>query len=334
MMSKASVTGRGAVLLGKHVACDGFDEARPLRVVTHVHSDHLLGLRQSLRRCETVVMTPATSDLIGVMRSPLFLMRGAVKTLDYEESFVYDDECLTLHLADHILGAAQALVEDEEGMRILYTGDFRIPNTSVVEADVLVIEATYGNSSRVRPFQERVERGLVSLVEKSLMRGPVFVFGYHGKLQEVIEILHKARVRVPFIMPEKIFHICKVCERYGMRFGRRLLLSRDEEARSMLNRGEPCVGFYHVNSRRPVGNANGVRVFISGWEFKEACRRRSENEFAVALSDHSDFNGLLRYVEESRPKMVITDNYRSGDAVALAKEIRKRFSIPARPLPP
>jgi len=333
MISKASVTGRGAVLLGKYVACDGFDKNRPLRVVTHVHSDHLLGLRQSLRKCETVVMTPATRDLIDVMRSPLFLMRGNVKTLDYGETFVYNDERLTLHLADHILGAAQVLVEDNAGVRILYTGDFRVSRTPVVEADVLVIEATYGNSSRVRSFREDVEESLVSLVEESLMRGPVFVFGYHGKLQEVMEVLHKAKVGVPFVMPEKVFHVCKVCERYGMRFGRRLLLSQDERAQTMLSRGEPCVAFYHMNSRRRLGE-NGVRIFVSGWEFREVCRRRAENEFTVALSDHSDFHGLLRYVEESRPKMVFTDNYRSGDAVALAKEIQRRLGIPAKPLPP
>jgi len=334
MMQKASVTGRGAVLLGKYVACDGFDKARPLRVVTHVHSDHLLGLRQSLRKCEAVVMTPATRDLIDVMRSPLFLMRGDVKTLDYGETFVYNDERLTLHLADHILGAAQVLVEDDEGVRILYTGDFRFPGTPVVEADVVVIEATYGNSSRVRHFREDVESVLISLVEESLMRGPVFVFGYNGKLQEVIEILHKAKVGVPFVMPEKVFHVCKVCERYGMRFGRRLLLSQDERAQTMLSRGEPCVAFYHMNSRRHVGEGNGVRIFVSGWEFREPCRRRAENEFTIALSDHSDFHGLLRYVEESKPKMVFTDNYRSGDAVALAKEIQRRLGIPAKPIPP
>jgi putative mRNA 3-end processing factor len=334
MMPKASVTGRGAVLLGKYVACDGFDKARPLRVVTHVHSDHLLGLRQSLRKCEAVVMTPATRDLIDVMRSPLFLMRGDVKTLDYRETFVYDDERLTLHFADHILGAAQVLVEDAGGVRILYTGDFRVPRTPVVEADILVIEATYGNSSRVRHFTEDVEDILVCLVEESLMRGPVFVFGYHGKLQEVIEVLHQAKVGVPFVMPEKVFHFCKVCERHGMRFGRRLLLSQDERAQTMLSRGEPCVAFYHMNSRQRVGEGNGVRIFVSGWEFREPCRKRAENEFTVALSDHSDFHGLLRYVEESKPKMVFTDNYRSGDAVALAKEIQRRLGIPAKPLPP
>lgn len=333
MTLKASVTRRGAVLLGRHVACDGFDEARPLRVVTHIHSDHLLGLKQSLRNCEVVVMTPATKDLIDVMRSPLYLMRGDVKVLDYEESFEYDGERLSLHFADHILGAAQALVEDSSGTRILYTGDFRVPRTTVVEADVLVIEATYGNSSRVRSFPENVEGVLVSLVEKSLRDGPVFVFGFHGKLQEVIQILYRAKVSVPFIVSERVFHFCKVCERHGMRFGRRLLLSRDERAQSMLRRGEPCVAFHHISSRRHMVEGEGVRISVSGWEFREACRRRGENEFTVALSDHSDFYGLLRYVEECNPKLVFTDNYRSGDAVALAREIQKRFGIPAEPLP-
>jgi len=36
---KADVTAKGAVLLGKYVACDAFNEGMPLRVVTHAHAD-------------------------------------------------------------------------------------------------------------------------------------------------------------------------------------------------------------------------------------------------------------------------------------------------------
>jgi hypothetical protein len=57
------------------------------------------------------------------------------------------------------------------------------------------------------------------------------------------------------------------------------------------------------------------------------------NEYRVALSGHSDFYGLLRYVEKSAPQIVITDNHRSGEAVALAREIQRRLKIPARPMP-
>jgi len=332
MSLKANVTTKGAILLGTYVACDAFDEAKPLRVVTHAHYDHTPGLKQSLKKCEAVVMTPATKDLIEVLKGSTFLTAGKVKTLEYKETLTYEDERLTLHYADHILGAAQVLLEDVDGTRILYTGDFRLPKTPVIEADILVMEATYGNPSRVRPFENMVEGMLVSLVEQGLRQGSVYVFGYHGKLQEVMQILNDAKVEVPFIVPERVFHVSKACEKHGMRLGG-CLLSSDEDAQVMLRKSVPCVALYHMGSRRYVGK-DAFRIRVSGWEFSKPCRKIAENEYVIALSDHCDFNGLLRYVRESKPKLVITDNYRIGDAVVLANEIQKRLNIPATPLPP
>lgn len=332
MLLKATVTTKGAILLGKHVACDGFDETKPVRVVTHAHSDHMLGLRQSLKQCEVVVMTPATKDLIDALNGSPFLVSGNVKTLDYGEAFSYQDEQLTLHYADHILGTAQVLVEDKEETRILYTSDFKISKTPVVEADVLVLEATYGNPYRVRPFGIMAEGILVSLVEQGLKRGPVYVFGYNGKLQEIMQVLCEAKVKVPFIVPEKIFQVSKVCERHGMKLGKRLLLLSEERAQSMLCQREPCIVFYHTHSRRKV-EKEALRIHASGWQFVKPCQKIGEGEYRVALSDHSDFNELLWYVEKCKPKMVMTDNHRFGDAFVLAKEIERRLNIPAMPVP-
>ncbi len=332
MSLKATVTTKGAILLGTYAACDAFDETRPLRVVTHAHYDHTIGLKQSLKKCEAVVMTPATKDLIEVLKGSTFLTAGKVKTLEYKETLMYEDERLTLHYADHILGAAQVLLEDADGTRILYTSDFRLPKSPVIEADILVMEATYGNPTRVRPFENMVKGMLISLVEEGLRQGPVYVFGYHGKLQEVMQILNDAKVEVPFIVPERIFHVSKVCEKHGMRLGG-CLLSSDEDAQVMVREGVPCVALYHMGSRQYVGK-DAFRIRVSGWEFRKPYRKIAENEYVIALSDHSDFNGLIQYVKESKPKLVITDNYRIGDAVVLAKEIQKRLSIPAKPLPP
>jgi len=58
-----------------------------------------------------------------------------------------------------------------------------------------------------------------------------------------------------------------------------------------------------------------------------------ENEYVVALSDHSDFNELLQYVERCNPELVITDRHRSEAARIFAKEIEKRLKIPARAAP-
>jgi putative mRNA 3-end processing factor len=331
MPEKATIDNKGAILLGKHVACDSFAHERPLRVVTHAHYDHLTGLQQSLKRCEAVIMTKATKNLLEVLRGRWSLMKGNIKTLDYEEQLIYKDERLTLYFADHILGAAQVLVEDAEGTRVLYTSDFKLPKTPIIKADVLVIEATYGNPMQVRPFEKVVEHALISLVEQGLKKGPIYIFGYHGKLQEVMQILRNAKLEAPFIVPTKVFLISKIYEKHGIRLGKYTLYSEDE-AQSMLRKKDPYIAFYHMNSRRYVGK-DSLRIFVSGWEFSSPRRQISDNEHIIALSDHSDFRGLLQYIEESRPKRVITDNYRIGAAKTLAKEIEKRLGIPAKPLP-
>jgi putative mRNA 3-end processing factor len=325
------VTQRGAVLLGNSVACDAFDENRPLRVVTHAHADHLVGLKRSLRNCEKVLMTAATRDLIEVINGSLALAEGPVETLDYGETIQYGDERVTLVKAEHILGAAQVLVEDAEGTRLAYTGDFRLDGTPVLDCNTLVVEATYGNPSCRRPFKLNVKELLVSMVEKKLRDGAVYVFGFYGKLQEVMQILHSADVNVPFVMPERVFHVSQVCERHGMQLGC-LTQSTTKEGRELLDENLPCVAFYHMNSRGNVG-LNNSRICVSGWEFHSPCRQIGYREHLVALSDHSDFDDLIEYVRRSKPKHVITDNYRVSYGETLAKEINKRLGIPASAMP-
>jgi putative mRNA 3-end processing factor len=331
LSSKAAISPRGAVLLGKHVACDSFDESKPLRIVTHAHADHLIGLQQSLVKCKKTLMTKATKDLIDVMMNPFFLMSGLVETLEYGKTLQVEDEKVTMFPADHILGAAQVLVEDADRTRIVYTGDFKIDETPVLDADVLVMEATYGNPACKRPFKKDIKKLLISLVEEGLKQGPVYIFGFHGKLQEVMQILHDAGLKAPFVAPEKVLQVSKVCEQHGMRVGR-LMLSEEKEAEELLETNSQCVAFYHTGSRGKVGQS-AFRICVSGWEFDLPCREIADKEYVVALSDHSDFEGLVEYVRRSRPKLVITDNFRDGYAESFAREVHRRFMIPAVALP-
>jgi putative mRNA 3-end processing factor len=328
---KAKVTQKGAILLGNSTACDAYEKDRPLRVVTHAHADHTTGLRWSLRECQRVLMTEPTRDLIDVLQGPLGHRMKSVKTLEYGKPFRFEGERITLLKAQHILGAAQVLVEAEDGERLGWTGDFRLDGTPILECDTLVVESTYGSPSCKRSFDVDVRRLLVDMVEKRLKDGNVYVFGYHGKLQEIMQILQQADVTVPFVMPEKVYHVSKVCEQHGMQLDC-LTLSTERQAKSLLEENLPCVAFYHMNSRGKVG-LNNERISVSGWEFRKPCRRVGEKEHIVALSDHSDFNGLIEYVRQAKPKQVITDNHGGGHGETLAKEIKKRLNIPAIAMP-
>lgn len=332
MIEKALVTQRGAVLLGKSVSCDAYHENRPLRIVTHAHADHMGGLRWSLRECQKVLMTKATRDLINVLDGSLGARIDDIETLEYDRPFQFDGERVTLFKAEHILGAAQVLVESEEGERSAWTGDFKLDGTApVLDCDTLVIESTYGSPMCKRSFDVDVRKLLVRMVEERLKLGVVYIFGYHGKLQEIMQLLHEADVSVPYVMPEKVYEISKVCECHGMNLGC-LTLSSQKEAKMLLEEDLPCVAFYHMNSRGSIGLGN-ERICVSGWEFRKPCRRVGEKEHIIAFSDHSDFEGLLEYIRQAKPKKVITDNHSGGHGETLAKEIRRRLAVPAIAMP-
>lgn len=326
---EARIDRNGAILLAENFVCDSHAD-RPFRIVTHAHSDHMLGLEKSLDRCDFVVATSATKDLIEILKGDRIAF-DKIHAVEYRTPLKYGDENITLFPAGHIVGSAQVLVENSLGRRIVYTGDFRLNGAEIIQSDVLVIEATYGNPNHVRAFKESVEPALVDLVERSLNEGPVFIFGYHGKLQETLGILRRAGINIPALMPEKVYRIAEICENHGINLGE-FYPSRSEEARKIIRSGEPYIGLYHMKSRGYMGK-DATRIYLSGWEFLLPIRKLSNRDYAVALSDHSDFEQLLEYVEKSDPELVITDNYRIGDAQALAYEITKRLRIQAIAMP-
>lgn len=323
------IASNGAVLLGRNVVCDAHFN-RSIRIVTHAHSDHVLELSQSIKQCSYVFTTPTTRDLLSILcRIPSNTI-NRIRTLEYCKSIRYDDEEIKLYPSGHIIGSAQVLLKDSNGNRIVYTSDFKLPNAPIIPSDLLIIEATYGNPLNTRPFKEKVEDELVKLIKTHLRNNPVYVFGYHGKLQEVIKLLNDKGVNIPIVLSESVYKVAKVCEKHGMKIKNYLPIKSSEAIEIMKTKN--YIAMFHMSSKKYI-KGNATKIYLSGWEFKKPYRVIGEKEYIVALSDHSDFNQLLEYIKESKPKTVITDNYRVGDAEALAHEITRRLNINAKPMP-
>ena len=331
LLSKVKITHEHAIVFKDIVSIDGFYSESLVRIVTHAHKDHLYGLRDSIRKNPLIAMTKATYDILTALgyRIP----KEKTLTLNYNQEFKIGDLTLSLHKAKHIVGAAQVLAVDNDGSRLVYTGDFKLPSTPILDSDLLVIEATYGNPEHVRPFKYEVESLFIDLVKSGLPHGPVYVFGYHGKLQEAMEILRSGGIDAPFIAPRKVYDVTLAAIKHGLNV-EGLYYDKTLEAEEIM-RSKWYVYFAHINSpkRNYYHRVSSLSIILTGWEFKEPLRRLNNKTYIVALSDHADFEQLLEYVEESKPKVVVTDASREGSAHILAKEIRKRLSIPAIALP-
>ena len=313
-------------MLGNSIVCDAH-APRPIRVVTHAHWDHLIGIENSLDICEAVLMTPVTKDMIVAIRGKRLLSSPKVHMLDYLTSFGYGNEKVTFYDAGHILGSAQVVVQTSDHLNVAYTGDFKYPYSPLPPADILVMEATYGNPDHVRSFESEVESQLLSLIGSLINTAPVILLGYHGKLQEMLQILGKAKMRVPIILQRRTFLVARALERSGHIHGHYVLANRDN-----MNSLDAYIGLFHMKAAD--GLPEGViKVYLSGWEFDQPIKQIGEKEYVAALSDHADFCGLIQYVEHNNPRCVITDNYRAGDATSLANHLQARLGIPAQPMP-
>lgn len=134
------------------------------------------------------------------------MMRN-IRHLDYGAEETIGDITFQLFNAGHIPGSAQVLIETE-GKRILYTGDFNIIDTRLLEGakmdygdvDAVIMESTYANEDH--PNRAELEKRFVEEVTDVVERGgtvlvPAFSI---GRAQEILCILDAYHFEYPIYM--------------------------------------------------------------------------------------------------------------------------------------
>lgn len=106
----------------------------------------------------------------------------------------------------------------------------------------------------------------------------------------------------------------------------------DSVSQEIIAKGERHI-LFHLLGRKQFPPTHYAKIRVSRWRTTEPFYQTAHDYYIVALSDHADFNGILEYVRECKPKLVITDNYRAGSADSLAAEIRSRLRIEAKAIP-
>ncbi|RLG82705.1 MAG: MBL fold metallo-hydrolase, partial [Thermoprotei archaeon] len=156
-------------------------------VVTHAHLDHV-GATPLLYTTAKLpaVMTLLTKNLSEIMVKDFLKISSyylpfvdlSLKTLmdntidlNYGDEVRVDRYYIKLINAGHIPGSAMAYVE-VDGVKILYTGDVNTIDTRLVkkpsieglEADVLIIESTYGNANH--PPRSLIEKEFIESIKE------------------------------------------------------------------------------------------------------------------------------------------------------------------------
>lgn len=279
--------------------------------VSHAHFDHL-------GRHEQVICSEGTARL---MQERLGGKRELV-TLAYEEPYALDDQTeLRLYPAGHIYGSAQLWLQ-REGERLLYTGDFKLrPGRSAEpaatpSADVVIMETTYGLPQYRFPPTEQVLADIVRFCRDVLESEEIPVlFGYSlGKSQEILSGL--AEAQLPIMLHPQVAKMTAVYETMGVSFP----TYREFE----LKEAKGHVVIAPPQSRQSTWLRKIKRrrtAAITGWAMEPGARYRYQSDGLFPLSDHADYDDLLRFVERTGAKQVYTVH---GYAREFAADLRAR----------
>ena len=287
---------------GTRVVCDADDPDGDVNVVTHAHGDHYPDGEA------TAVCSPLTADLATARRdTPLHRTT---------------DDRVELIPAGHVAGSRAALVTDPDGTRYLYTGDvctrsrFYLDGFEPPDADVLVVEATYGDPAYVFPDHDTVAAEIRSWLASTA--APVLLLGYALGRAQKLQLLADRAGRDRIFTTDAVRRVNEVIEAHrDVRFD-----VRPYEDDTTLADGDAFV--VPMTSGRInwisslAESAGAVTAGFSGWAIEESFKFRGDFDETFPLSDHCDFAELLDLVDAVDPDRVYTQH---GSVTTLAEQL-------------
>lgn len=290
-------------------------------LVTHAHADHA-------RRVADV--TYCAEPSVPLLRRRLgedLDIRG----VPFGEPLTFGETTVSFHPAGHVLGSAQIRVERRAGERAgevwVFTGDFKrdadpsCEPFELVPCDTFITEATFALPVyRWQPGPVVAREIFDWWQSMKASERPAVLFGYAlGKAQRVLAELTAFTDEEVFVhgAVDPLTELYREAGVHMLPTRRIDLRDRKQDFRGRLIVAPPGASG-STWMRRFKDASTG---FCSGWMRVRGNRRRRGYDRGFVLSDHADWPGLLRTIEETGATRVLTTH---GQSAALVRLLRER----------
>ncbi len=282
----------GIILTRAGLALD-FRRRQRCGFVSHAHFDHLA-------RHELALLTPDTARLYQFRLGG----RRATREMPYRQPIEWAGLELETYPAGHCLGSAMLLARDAT-QSLLYTGDFKLGPSATCraaelpQADILIMECTFGNPIYRMPAYDSVLDQLLTVVRAALREGktPVIHAYVLGKAQEVTRLLTNAGI--PVLQHPKVYEVSQVYAECGVDLGDcRPYPGHAVEGHAVV------VPPKQSPTWRVAGLKETVSIAVTGWAINPSTKYRLKVDHAIPLSDHADYDELFETVERVAPREI------------------------------
>jgi putative mRNA 3-end processing factor len=286
------------------------DPHKPVQhaVISHAHADH------AVRGNKQVYCTLPTRLFMELRYKKA--AGDEFLVYSFEQKFTLNGVEICFYPAGHILGSALTLMV-YQGVRYLYTGDYKLQADAscealkLVTADVLITESTFANPDVQHPNPaEEIKK--LNEVSQNIILGCYAL----GKCQSLIHLINTNCPDKKILLNHSMLSLSRIYEQQGYVLGNYEVYNRKLLKQANANYiylAPPLVfnGF--------VRASNVVRVFASGWKYLQ-----QQNNLSLYISDHVDWNGILESVSFVSPQEIWTLH---GDGKHLKKHFENRITV-------
>lgn len=264
-----------------------------LNLVTHGHSDHARwGSSQYI--CSENTVPIINERLPG----------NQVKGVKWGEKTRYGDVWVSFHPAGHILGSAQIRIEKEDDVWV-FTGDFKRDDDpscepfELVECNTLIMESTFALPIyhwRFKP-EEIMEWWM-----KNKKEGFASILCCYA-LGKAERILASLKTEEPIYLHGAILPYISIYEKAGFKLAHTKPASElnKNDAAGKLILAPPSASGSPWMKRFPSHKL----ALASGWMQVRGNQRRQGYDKGFVLSDHADWDDLIKTVHESKASHII-----------------------------
>jgi putative mRNA 3-end processing factor len=295
----------------------------PRAVITHAHSDH--------------ARTGSAQYYSSVTSAPLLYHRldatTNVQAMAWSERKAFGDVVVSLHPAGHILGSAQVRIEGPDGVWVV-SGDYKrnadlsCEPFEVVPCDTFITEATFALPVYRWPDTRDVCREIYDWWMTCRRQGrPAILFCYAlGKAQRILAGLTEFTTETVWLHGA----VTTLTELYR-EANIDMLPTRavsDAEKKSTFSGDLILAPPSAQGSAWMKRFARAETGFASGWMTLRGVRRRKGYDRGFVVSDHADWNDLIRTVRETGASRVLATH---GNTSVLVRYLRE-LGVDAQPL--
>lgn len=307
------------------------DPWRPVAraVVTHAHADH------ATPGCGRYL---ASRNTLEVMRAR-FDKNLEGEVLEWGQARDLGGCSVSLHPAGHVLGSAQVLIRHGNESWCV-TGDYKCePDPSCepfepVQCDTLLTECTFGLPIYRWDAPERIFEAMNAWWRSNAAQGRTTVFLAYafGKAQRILAGLDPSigpiGIHGALTGPTEVYRAAGIALPDTLRADR--TTAEDLQGGGAIICPPSATGTPWI---RRFNGPGGLRLgFVSGWMQVRGRRRWQSVDRGFALSDHADWEGLLRTIRGSGARRIGVTH---GSTRVLARHLREHeglesFEVPTR----